>query len=211
MATAIPLTATATVTATGTTASAPGNGPFPGFPDPARFSSRRVFVAPPTDSCRRRVPRPRHGFRSGAGPRGPLQSERRFSPIFRRSCVCHVVLVGRATRFDTFDRKPNLNPTKRDEHERLQENPRRYRRRSPRSAQPASPPPRPPPMVTAMVTARMAGMATIAIPRTAPAMATANPRTATATAIPRTATATAMATATATGNGRFPGFPSTDI
>ena len=38
---------------------------------------------------------------------GPLQIERRLSPIFRRSCLCDVVLVGRATRFDTLDRQPN--------------------------------------------------------------------------------------------------------
>jgi hypothetical protein len=85
-ATAIPLTATATatatatVTATGTTATAPGNGRFPGFPSIRRdFHRAGSSSPPPTGSCRRRVLRSRHGFRSGAGPRGRLQSERRFA------------------------------------------------------------------------------------------------------------------------------------
>jgi hypothetical protein len=79
-ATAIPLTATATVTATGATATAPGSGRFPGFPSTRRdFHRAGSSSSPPTSSCRRRVPRPCHGFWSGAGPRGPLQSERRFA------------------------------------------------------------------------------------------------------------------------------------
>src|SRR5271169_6105905 len=130
----IPRTPTATVTATGTTATAtvPGNGQFPGFPSTRRDFHRAGSLYATADrhlsSCSQASPQISVGCRSAWTP--PKRKE--VYPIFRPSCVCHLVLVGRATRFDILDRQPNLNPTstqpRRDEHERLQENPRRDRR-----------------------------------------------------------------------------------